>query len=43
VHGIETKTGSVTEIEADLRRFLTPEEQKRTNNPLLTKKEKTEK
>jgi hypothetical protein len=43
VHGIETTTGSVTEIEADLRRFLTPEEQKRTNNPLLTKKEKTEK
>jgi hypothetical protein len=40
VHGIETTTGSVTEIEADLRRFLTPEEQKRTNNPLLTKKEK---
>jgi hypothetical protein len=43
VHGIETTTGSVTEIEADLRRFLTPEEQKRTNNPLLTKKGKTEK
>jgi hypothetical protein len=43
MHGIETTTGSVTEIEADLRRFLTPEEQKRTNNPLLTKKGKTEK
>ena len=43
VHGIETTTGSVTDIEADLRRFLTPEEQKRTNNPLLTKKGKTEK
>jgi hypothetical protein len=43
VHGIETTTGSVTEIEADLRRFLTPEEQKRTDNPLLTKKGKTEK
>jgi hypothetical protein len=42
VHGIETTTGSVTDIEADLRRFLTPEEQKRTNNPLLTKKGKTE-
>jgi hypothetical protein len=41
VHGIETTTGSVTEIEADLRRFLTPEEQKRTDNPLLTKKGKT--
>jgi hypothetical protein len=41
VHGIETTTGSVTDIEADLRRFLTPEEQKRTNNPLLTKKGKT--
>ena len=41
VHGIETTTGSVTDIEADLRRFLTPDEQKRTNNPLLTKKGKT--
>jgi hypothetical protein len=38
VHGIETTTGSVTEIEIDLRRFLTPEEQKRTDNPLLTQK-----
>jgi hypothetical protein len=38
VHGIETTTGSVGDIEADLRRFLTPEEQKRTNNPLLTQK-----
>jgi hypothetical protein len=38
VHGIETTTGSVTEIETDLRRFLTPEEQKRTDNPLLTQK-----
>jgi hypothetical protein len=42
VHGIETTTGSVTDIEADLRRFLTPEEQKRTDNPLLIKKRKTE-
>ena len=41
VHGIETTTGSVTDIEADLRRFLTPDEQKTTNNPLLTKKGKT--
>ena len=40
IHGIETTTGSVTEIEADLRRFLTPEEQKRTDNPLLTRKSK---
>jgi hypothetical protein len=40
VHGIETTTGSVSEIEADLRRFLTPEEQKRTDNPLLTQKER---
>jgi hypothetical protein len=40
VHGIETTTGSVSDIEADLRRFLTPEEQKRTDNPLLTRKEK---
>jgi hypothetical protein len=38
VHGIETTTGSVSEIETDLRRFLTPEEQKRTDNPLLTQK-----
>jgi hypothetical protein len=38
VHGIETTTGSVIEIETDLRRFLTPEEQKRTDNPLLTQK-----
>jgi hypothetical protein len=38
VHGIETTTGSVSDIEADLRRFLTPEEQKRTDNPLLTQK-----
>jgi hypothetical protein len=38
VHGIETTTGSVTDIEIDLRRFLTPEEQKRTDNPLLTQK-----
>jgi hypothetical protein len=41
VHGIETTTESVTQIEADLRRFLTPEEQKRTDNPLLTKKGRT--
>jgi hypothetical protein len=40
VHGIETTTGSVSDIEADLRRFLTPEEQKRTDNPLLTQKER---
>jgi hypothetical protein len=38
VHGIETTTGSVSDIETDLRRFLTPEEQKRTDNPLLTQK-----
>jgi hypothetical protein len=40
VHGIQTTTGSVAEIEADLRRFLTPEEQKRTDNPLLSGKAK---
>jgi hypothetical protein len=40
LHGIHTSTGSVTDIEADLRRFLTPEEQKRTDNPLLTQKSK---
>jgi hypothetical protein len=38
LHGIQTTTGSVSEIEADLRRFLTPEEQKRTDNPLLSQK-----
>jgi hypothetical protein len=38
VHGIQTTTGSVREIEADLRRFLTPDEQKRTDNPLLTRR-----
>jgi hypothetical protein len=40
LHGIQTTTGSVAEIEADLRRFLTPEEQKRTSNPLLSRKGK---
>lgn len=40
VHGIHTTTGSVADIEADLRRFLTPEEQKRTDNPLLSKRRK---
>jgi hypothetical protein len=38
LHGIQTTTGSVSEIETDLRRFLTPEEQRRTDNPLLTRK-----
>jgi hypothetical protein len=40
VHGIHTTTGSVTDIEADLRRFLTSNEQKRTDNPLLSRKPK---
>ncbi len=40
LHGIHTTTGSVSDIETDLRRFLTPEEQKRTDNPLLTQKGK---
>jgi hypothetical protein len=40
LHHIRTTTGSVSDIEADLRRFLTPEEQKRTDNPLLTRKSK---
>jgi hypothetical protein len=40
IHGIQTTTGSVTDIEADLRRFLTPDEQKRTDNPLLSRKPK---
>src|ERR1700730_5877483 len=41
LHGIKTTTGSVSDIEADLRRFLTPEEQKRTDNPLLSQKSKS--
>jgi hypothetical protein len=41
LHGIKTTTGSVAGIEADLRRFLTPEEQKRTDNPLLSRKPKS--
>ena len=40
VHGIHTTTGSVADIEADLRRFLTPEEQKRTDSPLLSQRRK---
>ena len=32
---IHTSTHTVEEIETDLQRFLTPEEQRRTNNPLL--------
>ena len=40
LHGIQTTTGSVAGIESDLRRFLTPEEQKRTDNPLLSRKGK---
>lgn len=40
IHGIHTTTGSVADIEADLRRFLTPEEQKRTDNPLLSQRRK---
>src|ERR1700737_3224269 len=41
LHRIKTTTGSVSDIEADLRRFLTPEEQKRTDNPLLSQKSKS--
>jgi hypothetical protein len=40
LNGIHTTTGSVAEIEADLHRFLTPSEQKRTDNPLLSRKGK---
>ena len=39
LRGIQTTTGSVAEIEADLRRYLTPEEQKRTDNPLLARRQ----
>ena len=38
LRGIQTTTGSVAEIEADLRQYLTPEEQKRTDNPLLARR-----
>jgi hypothetical protein len=41
LHRIKTTSGSVSDIEADLRRFLTPEEQKRTDNPLLSQKSKS--
>jgi hypothetical protein len=43
LQGIQTTTGSVAEIEANLRTFLTPEEQKRTDNPLLSRKGKDDK
>jgi hypothetical protein len=33
---IHTSTQTVEEIETELQRFLTPEEQRRTDNPLLT-------
>ena len=33
---IKTSTNTVQEIEAELERFLTPEEKRRTDNPLLT-------
>ena len=33
---IHTSTHTVEEIENELRRYLTPEEQRRTDNPLLT-------
>ena len=33
---IQTSTETVWEIEADLQSFLTPEEKRRTDNPLLT-------
>ena len=38
LRGIQTSTGSVAEIEADLRQYLTPDEQKRTDNPLLARR-----
>lgn len=39
-HGFHTSTETIAEIEAELREFLTPEEQKRTDNPLLTARRK---
>jgi hypothetical protein len=33
--GFQTSTATVAAIEAELREFLTPEEQKRTDNPLI--------
>lgn len=40
-HHIHTSTNTVQEIEAELRQCLTPEEQKRTENPFLKPKPKT--
>jgi hypothetical protein len=37
--GITTTTESITEIENELKQFLTPEEQRRTDNPLLLARE----
>ena len=42
LQGIQTTTGSVAEIESILKRFLTPSEQKRTDNPLLSRKAKSD-
>jgi hypothetical protein len=39
-HGFHTSTETIAEIEAELRKFLTPEEQKRTDNPLLAARKK---
>jgi hypothetical protein len=39
-HGFHTSTATIAEIEAKLREFLTPEEQKRTENPLLVSRRK---
>src|SRR3981081_3815299 len=37
--GITTTTDSITEIEDELKKYLTPEEQRRTDNPLLSARE----
>jgi hypothetical protein len=42
LQGIQTTTGSVAEIESILQRFLTPSELKRTDNPLLSRKAKSD-
>ena len=38
-HGFQTSTGTIEQIEDDLSRYLTPEERRRTDNPILRSRE----
>ncbi|MBV8968020.1 MAG: hypothetical protein JO331_03035 [Verrucomicrobia bacterium] len=38
-HGFQTSTGTIEQIEDDLSRYLTPEERRRTDNPILRNRE----